>query len=283
LTSVVIVVCMACGARGENPAIAHDLAVIGTGVDPRAEAEAVRSGLTNVGYVIGTEISGAGYVAFDARRSADGVTAVRILTSRGIAVALDVPVGEAAEAVTLRRVEGIDDLVVARADPESARDCLVLLRVEEDGRVVQVPIELGRFGTGVCVEDARDVGGDEAIELLTHIRFYALARGETPSIPAVLERRGEGYSPAPPSAHRAFWEGEERRVREALVSARRAFDGETAYARAVELAALERERGGTGARQVRVFDEALVGLVLSEDLARGVAAARQHIVDGWPE
>jgi hypothetical protein len=73
------------------------------------------------------------------------------------------------------------------------------------------------------------------------------------------------------------------RVTAALEEARRRVDVEAAYRRAVELAALARERGASTNRQVTAFDEALSGLVLSEAQARGIAAARAHIADGWPQ
>jgi len=272
-----------CGGEQENAAITHDLGVLGGGVDPGIEAEAVATGLERSGYVIGTELEGQGWVAFDATHDRDGRTAIRVITRRGMAVVLDVPESERERGIALRRVTGIAELVVARADPAHDRECLVLLRVEDDGRVSQVPLELGRFGADACVEAIQDVGSDERPELLTRIRADALSRGEVPTVTAVLEVRGEGYSPAPPNAFRAFWETEEGRIREALADARSRLDIELAYRSAVELAVMARETGGSDERQLSAFDEALRGLVLTEAQARGVAAARTHVADGWPE
>jgi hypothetical protein len=282
-TSLLLALFLGCGGEQQNPAIAHDIATLGSRVDPSREARTVAAGLERGGWTIGEELSGDGYVAFDAVREDDGRTAVRVITGRGIAAALEVPLTEAAQAISLRRVEGIEDLIVARLDPTHERTCLVLLRVQEDGRVTQVPLELGRFGEEACVEDVVDADGDGAPELMTRVRLYGLSRGETPTVAALLAERPPGYSPAPPSAYGGFWESEEARVRGALEEARRRLDVEATYRRAVELAALARERGASTNRQVTAFDEALSGLVLTEAQARGVAAARAHIANGWPE
>ncbi len=274
---------LGCGGEAQNAAIAHDIATFRAGVDPRTEAAEVRAGLAESGWTIGEELEGEGWVAFDARRPDDGRTAIRVITERGIAAALEVPETEVAQAISLRRAEGVDALIVARADPAQERTCLVLLRVESDGRVTQVPLELGRFGVDACVEEVVDVDGDGEPELVTRVRLYALSRGRTPTVAALLARRPPGYSPASPSAYGAYWAAEEARVREELVAARRGLDVEGAYRAAVELAAMARERGLSTNRQVRAFDEALSGLVLSEAQARGVAAARAHIAGGWPE
>src|SRR5690554_1653384 len=64
---------------------------LGVGVNPREEAERVAHQLGKAGYVVDRQIEGAGAIALEARRLRDGATAVRIITSRGIALAVDAP------------------------------------------------------------------------------------------------------------------------------------------------------------------------------------------------
>lgn len=281
LTSVLLA-WSGCGSGPESTTTAYDIASLRPGVDPQIEAREVAIGLERSGFVVGEPSEGDRFVAFAAVHP-DGRTAIRVITRRGIGAALDVPFGEREQAISLRVVDGLEELVVARVDPAHVRVCLALLRVESDGRVTQVPLELGRFGADACVEEVADVGADDAPELLTRLRIHTLSRGETPTVVAILTARGGGYSPAPPSAYVTYWAAERGRITEALEEARRDLDVERAYRYGVELAAITRESGGSTSRQLTAFDEALSGLVLDEAQARGVAAARAHIADGWPD
>jgi len=260
----------------------HDLAAFTIGVDVDTETRAVTDNLTSRGFVLGSSQSGEGYRAFGASHP-DGRTLVRVVTRVGIALALDVPVHERDDAIRLRTVAGISDLVVTRVDSALDRECSALLRPAPDGRVKGVPIELDYFGDGACVEEIRDLDEDGHPELLTRL-FAERAFGDgVPEVPGVLVAHDGGYRRAGPEDCQVFWDGEEARRRSETDEARRALDVPRALRIAAELALLARGRHGSMTAQVMAFDAAMAGLVLSPEEARGAGEARRYIADGWPE
>ncbi len=277
----------ACGGAGTDPHLEQDIAAIRVGVDPRAETREVVAGLGRAGLEVVARVEGEGFVALGARDES-GRTAIRVVTSRGIVGDVDVddptaPVSLVATPSLDRDLDGDGrpELVFSTVEPARGRTCLSLARVERDGSLLAVPVELGPLGEGSCVESVADVGGDARAELIAVVREPALARGAPPTVRVPLVVRGSGYAPAPPASYRAFWDRERSARREAVASARVAHDLETAYRFAVELAAIARETGGLVVAQTVAFDEALRGLVLTEEMARTVAAARAAIGRGW--
>ncbi len=283
LALLVATLCLVgCGGPSGSGLAMHDLAGFSIGVDVDTETRAVTDNLTSRGFVLGSSQSGDGYRAFDASHP-DGRTLVRVITQVGIAIALDVPTHERDDAVRLRVVAGITDLVVTRIDSAWDRECSALLRPEPDGRVKGVPIELDYFGEGACVEEIRDLDEDGHPEMLTR-SFAERAFGDgVPEVPGVLVAREGGYRRAGPGDCEVFWNGEEARRRSEADEARRALDVPRVLRLAVELALVVRGRGGAMAAQVTAFDGAIAGLVLSAEEARGALEAREHIADGWPE
>lgn len=78
------------GCKG--PGFIQDpLDYLGVGVDPNEEAEKVALQLGRAGYIVDRRIESPVAIALEARRLRDGATAVRIITARGIAVAIDAP------------------------------------------------------------------------------------------------------------------------------------------------------------------------------------------------
>jgi hypothetical protein len=278
----------ACGSADPPPHVAHDIAAIRAGVDPRDEARAVAEGLERAGFAIEARLEHDEVVALGAKHD-NGRTAIRIVTARGIAAALDAEDPERGLALLVYDErsdpdldgDGRPEIAVATLDPELGRACIALARVGPDGTVLAVPIELGRLGEEACVESVEDVGGDARPELIAVAHDVALSRGVIPSVRVPLAVRGRGYAPAPPATFGAFWEAERNAREERLAGARAARDLEGVYHLAVELAGLERERGAPVSAQLRAFDAAFRGLVLTEGVARSVADTRAVIVAGW--
>jgi len=64
---------------------------LAAGVDPAEEADRVALQLGRAGFVVDRRLEGGGAVALAARRRRDGASAVRVVTRRGVVVALDAP------------------------------------------------------------------------------------------------------------------------------------------------------------------------------------------------
>jgi hypothetical protein len=92
----------------------------------------------------------------------------------------------------------------------------------------------------------------------------------------------DGFRRLAGPAARRFHRAEARARERGLEAARAGLDVELAYRLAVERALSVRERGGAMPAQVAAYDDALLGLVLTEPQARGVAEARARIAAGWP-
>lgn len=291
LACVALVAAAACS----EPAPAVDpLAFLRVGLDARAEADAVAAGFRRRGFTELRRITGDDHVALGfARRSPTRASAVRVVTDRGIAIALDAPNPRALDLAEVRLAEpvgpggdidadGRSEIVVELVDETRPRTCLRVLRVRPDGLVDELPIALPE-APDACVEQLADVGADRRPEAILVVRHHELARGEPPSVRALRTPTSTGWLPPLPGPFRGFTD-RERAAREAELSdAREALDVERAYRVAVELAALSRLAGEPTGAQLEAFDRALSGLVLEPSQARSVAHARAYIGAGWAE
>jgi hypothetical protein len=287
--AAVIVVLAACHGERAETVRDHDVRLLGAGVDARTEAAAVAEGLARAGFAVGRRVDTARFSAFDARHE-DGRTVVRVITARGIAASLETTretagdetfslAGEEHEQARDLDADGDPEIVLAHATRSPPRACLAVLRVLSDGTVREVP----RAGVpeDACVVMVRDVGGDARPELVAAVAIDALPLDVAPSVSIVLAPRDGGYAPARGAAYRAFHEDERARRMDELAVARRALDVSRVRTLAVELAAVAREEGLSVARQLEAYDDALSGLVLSEDEADAVAFVRAHVGRGW--
>ncbi len=284
-TAALIVGCVAAGCGSAAPPVDPAVAFLRVGVDPHEEARAVEASLAEGGFRVRTRSEGATFVALGLEHEARGETAVRVLTRRGIGLAIDVPGEQSAQPVGVVMSgsdgadldgDGLEEVVLFRLDPVRERRCLAVVRVSDEGFVVPVPARLEGLGEQPCIEDLRDVGGDGRPEALVGWRLDELARGVVPRVMVPFAWGGRGFSPEG-RAFAAHWSSERRSREDALREARSARDVEAAYVLAVELAAIERARGAPVRAQVLAFDDALRGLVLTEAQARALAEARERI------
>lgn len=284
----VVVLLAGCGASSETRSTSsRELSFLQVGVDPATEAEAAAASLSRAGFRVRTRVDGQGFTAMSFSHREGGATAVRIATRRGIAVALDAagtdaPVDLIAPArAGAHDADGdrADEIVLRTTDAVVARECLAVLRVDDAGAVSPIPAT-DDLGTEVCIESVADVNADGRADAIAVVRFPTLARDATPAVAVPLVVRAGVWAPAGRSATGHF-DDERRRRADALAAAARALDLETAYRLAVELAAIARFAGAPSGDQVRAFDDALRGLVLTPALARAVADARAAIAAGW--
>lgn len=263
------------------------------GVEPAAETDAVADNLAEAGYELERRIDGRTFSALSAHRPDDGATAVRVITRRGIAMALDGPT-ETVDAIGLVPAasdsplhdldgDGLEEIAVVSHDRVRARRCLRLLRIRDDARVVPVALENEGVPPDACVEALEDVGGDPRAEALVVVRHRDLARTVVPSVTVPFAGRDGEWALSRGEPQDPYWRDAIAARRRELEAARAALDVESSYRLAVELASLLHFRGRSATEQVRAFDDALRGLVLAPSQAEAVGAARGHIAAGWPD
>jgi hypothetical protein len=269
------------------------------GVDPHAEARKLARSLREGGFQIVERIRGRTLSAVGARHP-DGDSAVRVVTARGIALALDggkapQPRGE----VWLVGIEALDgggerppydldgdgreEIALGARRSEGERACIALVRVGARGRVVEVGTGGPELPQKGCIVDVRDVGAGAAPEALMRIELGGLAmQGRVPAVTIPLAGRDGRWRPARAAGFAGYWRAQREGRRAALREARDALSVPWAHRIGVELAALARFRGRDRSVQVSRFDAALRGLVLSESEAVRLRRSREHIAAGWP-
>lgn len=285
---LLVMLLASCGAAPRTPLLERWVRL---GTDPHAEASAVERGLEAGGYRTTQRLEGEELVALAFERD-DGRRAVRVLTRIGVAVALDShgTRGVHVRHGAVRLVDvGLDDhdvdgdgrpeIVIARDEPEGT--CIAVVRIAEDGRAREAPIEVERVAAGECASALEDVDGDGRFEAIVELAWPALALSgeEVPLLRIALVAREGGWRagamPLP------YDERERQSRRLALTAARARFDVAAASRLGVELAALANLAGAPLAAQVRRYDDALAGLVLRADERDAVDAVRAHIAAGW--
>jgi hypothetical protein len=260
------------------------------GVDPRAEANAVVQAHEERGFRVVRRIEGQAFTALGFVGSRPHVQSVRVVTSRGIQLALD-PQSEANPDVTSYEllappIDGTQDAdadgfeeIFVRATARAGDACLQVYRVRDVGFVDALPIELALFGTRCCASDVEDLDGDGRAELVAEVRLDD--RAEPARVRVPLWADAHRFVLRPGSAATLRFVSAERRAREeALARARLALDVDASLGLTIELSALAMVAGEPCAARVRVFDSALAGLVLEQDQAQAVSVARARIADG---
>jgi hypothetical protein len=277
-------------ASGPEPVRLEDWMRVG--VDPAAEAARVAGTLRDAGFEVRQRAEGEAFVALAFARP-DGRKAIRVVTRRGVVVALDSHEADgvrerhgAVRLVALDAERGHDvdgdgrpEVVVAR-DADGA-SCLAIVRLAADGRATVAPTDAEALAPGACPAALEDVDGDDVREALVELRWpqLALEPRAVPSLRAALVHDdGAWRASGMPVVYAAR---ERRRREEALTEARRALDVAEAVRLAVELAALAHLTGASVAAQVERFDGALAGLVLTEAQLARVEAIRAVIGAGW--
>lgn len=279
-----------CGASDPTPFF-DDSRYLRFGVDPRVEAAAVESQLKRAGFQLDARTEGPHHVALGLVDPASGRTALRIVSGRGTILSLDSDADpQATRSYTLLssgnlrgvRALPIDEVFVQVAGERPDQACIAGFRVSADGLLSRIVIDAGAVITDGCASELQDADADGAIELVVHAAYAAFSPEDPPLVRVPLVAHGGGYRWVAGIGPVISLLREQRVAAEhELSAARRALDVDGAYRSAVELAAVARFEGASSGAQLKAFDEALRGLVLTGRQASTVEHARQLIREGW--
>ncbi|HKU44305.1 MAG TPA: hypothetical protein VJR89_39370, partial [Polyangiales bacterium] len=263
------------------------------GVDPYAEAEAVIEGQKGRGYPLAQRVGGENFIALGFMDKGGRSSAVRILTVRGIAVALDDREATPFEpgiryALLAGPVSGTQDadrdgfeevFVEQRSQGEV---CLRVYRVRDVGTVDPVLTDTQVLSETVCPRAAVDLDGDRVVELLTEVPLNGFDLRPAPRLLVPLWADQHRFVARAQTAAQRSWVTQQKKRREVeLQEARARLDYKAAFARAVELSAFAYLEGADPKGQVAVFDRALGGMVLEPQEAAANLRARKRIFDAW--
>ncbi len=280
--------CGGLGCAGARPPVPEPESFLLVGVDPGTEATELEHGLGRDGYGHAVRVEGEGWVALAMTRE-DGASVARLVTRRGVVVALDEgprPLSHARGVLGVEAsppsgtdVDGDGTIDVVLVREESDRRCLLVIHLGEDGAASPLSLDADDLAPDACLEGFRDVDGNSDPEAIVRVRAYGLARSGIPTVDLPLERDEAGVFRREGPATRFV--ADERRERERrLLVARAAPAPEEVYTLAVELALLVQVSGETPERQLEAFDAAMSGVVLTEDLVEAVHRARALIGQG---
>lgn len=273
-----------CGAAARAERDPTDYLAVG--VDPAVEAQTLADALAADGFRRTELVTGGGWVAFAMTRE-DGASLARVVAAPGVVVALDeVPsalapargvLGVAPDVTGDVDGDGTPDVVLVRR--EASRTCWMVVGIDPDGTARPLVVDTANLGGDVCLEDVRDVDGNEMPEAIVRLRARALARASIPTADLPLERDATGVYRRVDSPARFV--ADERAARQArLVAARAVPDAEAVYTAAVELALVAFAAGDASDVQLQAFDDAMEGVVLDVDMLTAVHYARGEIAAG---
>ena len=269
-----------------------DEAYLRFGTDPRAEADAIVRAYAQQNEVPALRLEGRHFTALGLMTRSGRSTRVRVVTDRGIQLALDpvrpdvlhkgesfalldAPIANTQDADG----DGFEDVFVERRF--GTQVCLQIYHVADVGFVDPVPVSLRVFERDYCPSAVSDIDGDGRVEVLVDVALAGFAPLR-PKIRLALWAVEHGFAlDAQREALDRWLAAQSAERSQVLADARRRVAGEVIRSVAVELAAIAHVRGHTPNEQVREFDRAMSGLVLDTDDQRWVLAARTTIFQTW--
>lgn len=270
----------------ERAQVYDPLEFLSVGVEPIAEAEREEQALVAHGFTVTERVDGRTFVALGAVARRTQATAVRIITTRGIAMGIDTPLIDRPTWQSVRLLEGesgrdLDgdgeiEVVVRIDDSLRPAPCLVVVRVRERGDAFEVPIDARAFGDRACPEETTDVERDGTIELVVGYRPYVVRDASIPTMPVVFAGHSGAYEPASAATMQTHADRVVPQRIEARNHARAERDAREVVRLSLEIAWLDGKRGlGIDARRA-AFAEAIAGLELDEPTIALVEFANEH-------
>jgi hypothetical protein len=275
----------------------HDDQYLRFGVDPDKEANLVIESQKQRGYRLAHRLVGQHFTALGFMDKSGRSTAVRLLTVRGVGVALDRREQTALEPATSYALlappikdthdadhDGFEEVFIEERTP--TQTCLRVYRIRDVGFIDPVIIDTQVLGQRVCPRSAVDLNGDGVVELWSEVELggFPILGAALPRVSLPLWAEQHRFVARAGTPLQRAWLARERGQRQAsLQLARKQLDVATCYVLAVELAALAYLEGAEPAAQLAAYDQALSGLVLSQPEAAANLKARARIYTDWNE
>jgi len=271
------------------------------GVDPQNEAEAVQALFEQAGYRLAKRVAGIWFTAMQFDDNQGQPHAVRVVTVRGIALALDAAEGSALNpAVRYQLLDATRDLrhdthvttapqsegllvLELRGSSEQGEQCVRPYQVSRAGVVLGQQLDLPAQQAPVCAEAAEDRDGDGRVELTAEYRVEGLPLPVVPEVKALLFANDEGgYSrKGPQAALDAYYEAETSKRNEILKQRIAQQSAVEVYRLAVELALIAHLQGRDVAAQRALLTQAFDALPKDKREADWEKALVARVDEGW--
>lgn len=266
---------------------------IHVGVDPFAEAKELTRVYAERGEPLALKIAGKDFTALGFMDRSGNSTRARVVTVRGIEVALDpegstplsaaksyaLIAGPFSETQDVDR-DGFEEVFIERRS--GGQRCLLVYRVRDVGFVDAVPVEVHSFGRDLCPSAVQDVDGDGRAELLVEVTLPEFELDDTPEVRAVLWAVDHRFVLDAEREKLDQYLGAQAEERErALAHANPRRDRVEIQRIAVELAALAYLSGASLEDQLAKFDGALSRLKLQKHERQWRMRARERIRHVW--
>lgn len=294
LLAALCAACAACASRPPGP-VFHDEQYLRFGVDPRSEADSLITLYKEQAEPLALRLVGRDFTALGFMDKEGRSTRARVITSLGIALALDPSQPSPLTAATRFSLiapplpdthdadrDGFEEVFVEKR--AATHTCLLVFRVRDVGHVDPVPVQQQLFGHERCPTAVADVNRDGKVELLLDVELVDFELDTPPALRVVLW----------PEQHRFVLDTTDHKLAQYVASQQAAREIELEHARslgdvaaclrlAVELAALTHLLGLSSHDQVARFDQALAATDLSAPQRAWAQGARAHIERTWTQ
>jgi hypothetical protein len=287
-----VLACLAgCATRPRSPFFG-DEAYLRFGVDKRDEAAALIKLYAEQHEPVALRVVGHYFTGIGFMDRSGHVTRVRLVTARGIELALDPEPRSTLHAAQSYRLlapplddthdadgDGFEEVFIERRG--ALGTCLLVYRVRDVGFVDRVPTPARVFGQLWCPSGVEDLDQNGRAELLVVASLPGFD-GEAPQVRVPLYASNHRFELGGDPKALLRYVAIERTARQvALAEAVAHNDVDGARRVAVELAALSHLRGDSAAEQVAAFDAALSGMAQTEEQQDSAKRARDRIYAEW--
>jgi hypothetical protein len=280
-----------CATPSQGPFFG-DEAYLHFGLDTQAEAKALIQTYADQSEPLALRLEGQHFTALGFMDKSGRATRVRVLTVRGIQLALDLEPATAWAPQTQYALldapiagtqdadgDGFEDVFVERRTADAT--CLLMYHVLDVGFVDALASSVRLFGREWCATGMTDLDHDGRTELTVDIELFDFP-GVTPRVRVPLWQLEHRYPlRAKPDALARYVTAERATRAHELADARRHVDATSVERLAIELAALAHVLGESAQNQLASFDGALAGMVLNASEQQAVLEARRTIFKTW--
>lgn len=279
-----------CAAHDPHAHLRNELVFLRTGVNLEDEEQEVRRVLAQRNLRVVSRFDGDGFIALGAATRDGQLSAVRVITSRGVQIAEDASQDDLFAPASVSLLEHFggpfgDYMFVASARIPRARamGCVTLHRVLPDGTTAEAVLDVSDLGTGACV--ANIARGNNTLRVT--IAWPTLHALETPALDAelafVTPPIGQPL-PIVPVAKidvDSGWLSAERARLSVIRLAHAPFSGR--HAAGIARAAIARLAGESTDAQIAAYRNAVHRVLPGSTEAETVAGTVAYMARGWSD